>query len=257
VERRSSDEHVDQLLTRSLARGAAPGDVCPAADLLSAFADGGLDPAERLQVTDHAASCSRCAQILAIVVDPPATPEALAPQRQRRLGRWRWMVPIATAATVAGIWIATRDEIRPIVPRPTVTQVAPVESAVEPPSVSPAPPATAGGRAVAVQPPPRAVEPPSPDRSTTRIETAPPEARRERAESAGFARDQAPANEPTPAPAAAPSPPPTPSARPAAPMPVDALRREPLAQGQGRGGGAARGIAGGVVRGGRRCGRWR
>ena len=259
MERRSSDEHVDQLLTRSLARAATPGSVCPAADVLSAFADGGLDPVERLQVTEHAAACSRCAQILAIVLEPAVAPATLTPPVPRRvwLDRWRWMVPIATAATVAGIWIAMRDVVPPQrTPVPTpysesaqVDSSAPVVGTLAPANTDtpPTPPSTG------------AAEPTRARMSTPTNDTAPP-ARREASESSPTVPGQTLAAEPplaavpAPLPAAAPPlpapAPPPPQAIAPAPGALE-FRQSPAdpapGRGGGSGGGGRGGVAGGVV----------
>ena len=157
--RRSPDEHLEQLLKHSLANPAASAGVCPDGGVVAAFIDGGLDPAERLRMTQHASSCVRCAQILALAVEPPAS-SADVPSSARpwRVG-WRWMVPFATAATVAGIWVFTRDAVPPVVPaRPAaVNESASVNAPAAPsqsstPSAIPSESPAARDRAVSAAP---------------------------------------------------------------------------------------------------------
>ena len=50
MERSRSDEHIEQLLTRSFRPGDTPRAVCPDAELLAAFLDDGLDADSRQQV---------------------------------------------------------------------------------------------------------------------------------------------------------------------------------------------------------------
>ena len=83
-----SDDPLDRLLTRALSSRATAGDVCPEPELLAAFVDGSLERAERNLVERHAASCSRCAHILAATLDVgPCSRVAIAPCGLGRVAR--------------------------------------------------------------------------------------------------------------------------------------------------------------------------
>ena len=113
--RPSSDEAVERLLRRSLtAHGATAGEVCPDSDLLAAFAEGGLNRTDALQIERHASSCARCTQIIAVVLRS-APPVASAPVSGLTSAwrAWRWAVPLATAATVAGLWFVSTPSDTP------------------------------------------------------------------------------------------------------------------------------------------------
>lgn len=76
---------------------------CIDAETLAAWADGGLPKAEAALVEVHLADCDRCTAMLATFVrtEPPAQ------AADSLWSRWqlRWLVPIATAATVAALWV--------------------------------------------------------------------------------------------------------------------------------------------------------
>ena len=112
---------------------------CIDAETLAAWADGGLPKAEAALVELHLADCDRCTAMLATFVrtEPPVqVPESL-------WTRWhlRWLVPIATAATVAALWV--------IVPtrEPGLERALTIEVSTE----STTPPAASSAQ---VQPPP-------------------------------------------------------------------------------------------------------
>lgn len=100
---------------------SAPTAACIDAETLAAWADGGLPKAEAAAVEVHLADCERCTAMLATFVR--TTPEAPA-ITESLWQRWhlRWLVPIATAATVAALWV--------LVPRPGSAPVGTPESAV-------------------------------------------------------------------------------------------------------------------------------
>jgi hypothetical protein len=110
-------------------REAVGGEACPDPELLAAFVDGGLQSVERDRIERHAASCSGCAQILAVV----AASEPLAAQHGRTAGRsgWRalrWAVPVATAVVVGGVWFITPGQdsrsVAPLSPADEVSETA-------------------------------------------------------------------------------------------------------------------------------------
>jgi hypothetical protein len=77
---------------------------CIDGETLAAWTEGRLRTDEAALVETHLADCARCQQLLATVARtaPPAT--SIEPLWRR--WRLQWLVPIATAATVAAIWVA-------------------------------------------------------------------------------------------------------------------------------------------------------
>jgi hypothetical protein len=87
---------------------------CIDAETLAAWADGGLSKAHATAVELHLADCDRCTAMLATF----ARTIPAAPVVESLWKRWhlRWLVPVATAATVAALWV--------LVPRPESPQIA-------------------------------------------------------------------------------------------------------------------------------------
>lgn len=134
------DRTMDRLLRASapdVLTGEPAG--CVDAELLAAWADGGLDAAAARIVETHLASCASCQAMAAAFAR--VTPPAAVPSRGA--WAWRWVVPIAATAAAAGlaIWV--------LVPRPPVEPAASVErtmaqNEIAPPAtVAPAAPALA------------------------------------------------------------------------------------------------------------------
>ena len=100
------DRDFGQLIAGALGSAAArSGEDCPGADLLAAWTDRLLPSDEAAAITDHVASCARCQQVTAAIVQ--TEPEVmlsrpLAAERSHGswLWHWRWAVPLATAAVV-------------------------------------------------------------------------------------------------------------------------------------------------------------
>jgi hypothetical protein len=90
-------------------------DACLDAETLAAWADGGLSAQAIAAVELHASSCSRCTAVMAAM--ERTTPAAAARHVWTPAHIFRWLAPLAAAATAVAIWIAVPD--RPI------TQVAP------------------------------------------------------------------------------------------------------------------------------------
>jgi hypothetical protein len=125
-------------------QGSGKGDpvktpACIDAETLAAWADGGLPTAEAAAVELHLADCERCTAMLATFVrtvpDVPAT-ESL-------WKRWhlRWLVPAATAATVAALWILIPDSDR--LPTPTTEDSRATDTFSSPRVAAPPPPQAA------------------------------------------------------------------------------------------------------------------
>jgi hypothetical protein len=80
-----------------------PG-VCLSADVLAAWMDGTLPPAERAVAQAHAADCPRCLGVLAAMAR--TVPERRAqPSWWRAPWRVRWVVPALAGATAFVLWI--------------------------------------------------------------------------------------------------------------------------------------------------------
>ncbi|HEY9463903.1 MAG TPA: zf-HC2 domain-containing protein, partial [Vicinamibacterales bacterium] len=97
---------------------------CVDAETLAAWADGGLPRAEAAVVETHLADCERCTAMLATFAR--TIPDA--PVAEPLWKRWhlRWLVPVATAATVAALWV--------LVPRPDSSQMTTVGRGATPES---------------------------------------------------------------------------------------------------------------------------
>lgn len=156
--RPDSDEPLDRLLSGRLrSHHAAAGEACPDPDLLAAFVDGSLDRPERSSIERHASSCSRCAQILAATEASAQTPVAPSqPSIWTAWRAWRWAVPLATAVTVVGVWLAaSRPGIPPTIAPAVETPPAVLQTAAADNTVRERP---AEQKLVPESPPPRAVE---------------------------------------------------------------------------------------------------
>lgn len=106
------DRSLEILLRQELGREAAAADACVDAETLAAWSSGSLAPHQATSVERHVSSCARCQTMVAAFVrtEPPAAP------RVAWIDRWqlRWLVPLATAATVAAIWVAIPDRDREV-----------------------------------------------------------------------------------------------------------------------------------------------
>jgi hypothetical protein len=152
-------------------RGASKTETaCIDAETLAAWADGGLPQADAAVVETHLADCDRCTAMLATFVR--TAPEA--PVVESLWKRWhlRWLVPAATAATVAALYV--------LVPRPasqiTMQRPAPGTESQAFSSGAPAAPATPPSPLADAreQAPPAAATPAQPsDTLAKREESAP------------------------------------------------------------------------------------
>lgn len=246
MEHRPSDEPVDRLLTRSLAGNAASGEVCPDAELLATFIDGGLDAAGRGRILHHAAACGRCSQILALAVEPPPGVSQPMPESSRLPGwltGWRWAVPFATAVVVAGVWVVSRDAVQPISrTEPAVAAPARLRTETgepEAPSMAAAAPAPLETRPPAALPQrARVAEQATPPAGSPAVEAT----RRDAAPADASATSRQAFAVPPPATPVVPAPPPVQAPAPA-PAPPPAASPSAFA----RSGGVAGGVVGGAV----------
>jgi hypothetical protein len=92
---------------------------CVDAETLAAWADGSLPKAEAAAIETHLADCERCTAMVATFAR--TIPDA--PVAESLWTRWhlRWLVPLATAATVVALWV--------LVPRPESSQMTMVQRA--------------------------------------------------------------------------------------------------------------------------------
>src|SRR5687767_15626048 len=92
-------------LGTTLRRSAAAAfDACLDAETLAAWADGGLSAKAAAAVELHASSCSRCLAVLAAM---ERTAPAASPTQVWTLARvFRWVAPLAAAATAVAIYVA-------------------------------------------------------------------------------------------------------------------------------------------------------
>ncbi len=129
------DRAIDQLLRQAAGDPSAPADAhtCVDGETLAAWTAGTLRAVEAAAVEHHVADCGRCQAMLATLVrTTPVPPIADAWWRQWNV---RWLVPIATAATVAAVWVALPTEERQhtrFVTEPSAQLKAPAEPAQPP-----------------------------------------------------------------------------------------------------------------------------
>lgn len=109
---------IGKLAADRLSRGGSAG-VCPDAEVLAAYVDGGLSEVEVAVVDGHLATCAACRSLLAAL--SPAESGAAAPPRvvpfRPRLD-WKWLSAAATLVGAAVLWFALpRPEVLPTPPR--------------------------------------------------------------------------------------------------------------------------------------------
>lgn len=99
------DRSVDHVLRRVLSdsRSASTQSPCVDGETFAAWTSGSLRAEQAADVERHVADCARCqAMMVAFVQTNPVTPTTESVWRRWRLG---WVVPLATAATAAALWI--------------------------------------------------------------------------------------------------------------------------------------------------------
>jgi hypothetical protein len=118
------DQAIERVLRHALS-AAAPADdrACFDGEILAAWTEGQLRGAEADTIERHLSTCARCQQLLAAFARTSPPPVVTVPLWRR--WRLQWLVPIATAATVAAIWVATPPEDRAAyVQAPAASQAA-------------------------------------------------------------------------------------------------------------------------------------
>ena len=100
--------------SRDAARAVSNGHVD--GETLAAWSEGQLRPDEFARIEQHLSDCARCQHLLATFAHAAPPPTVTEPLWRR----WhlQWLVPIATAATVAAIWVAIprHEQTRALVP---------------------------------------------------------------------------------------------------------------------------------------------
>jgi hypothetical protein len=162
------DRSIEKLLQQSSRQASASvrPEECVDGEILAAWADGSLRTAQAATIERHVSDCARCQALLATFArTAPAEPAVGGAKPSFAFGwHMRWLVPLATAATVAAIWVAIPNNQRDAnLLRPEISdalqqtpaerlpqsspepQSVPASPAPAPPQASPAP-ASPGAR---------------------------------------------------------------------------------------------------------------
>jgi hypothetical protein len=149
---RNRDDSLERLLRKAkpMLGGTATPEACLDAEMVAAWAAGGLSRDELERAQEHTAGCTRCQALVALVVriDPAtAVDEMPAPRSRAWIG---WFVPLAAAAGLV-LFLMTRPPGPLPAPAPSALPLAPAatsagagqEVAVTPPAPRPVTPAEA------------------------------------------------------------------------------------------------------------------
>jgi hypothetical protein len=115
-------DHRDQSIDRLLRQGAGAAPTpstsldCLDGEMLAAWSEHALAGAEAARIERHVADCARCQSMVALYARTAPLPARESEPWWRRL-QVRWLVPIATAAIVATVWVAL-PEREPLAPAP-------------------------------------------------------------------------------------------------------------------------------------------
>jgi hypothetical protein len=104
------DRAIEHVLRQVNAAAPVDDRACVDGESLAAWTEGQLRGAEADTIERHLSTCARCQQLLAAVARTSPPPVVAMPLWRR--WRLQWLVPIATAATVAAIWVATPQQDR-------------------------------------------------------------------------------------------------------------------------------------------------
>ena len=117
------DRAIEHMLRQVSAAAPVDDRACVDGETLAAWTEGQLRGAEADTIEQHLSTCGRCQQLLAAFARTSPPPVVEIPLWRR--WRLQWLVPIATAATVAAIWVATpqRDRVAYLEP-PAPSQAA-------------------------------------------------------------------------------------------------------------------------------------
>ena len=99
------DRALEALLRQPIGDPSAPATgECLDGEALAAWSSGHLPASEAAAVERHVAGCARC--LATVAAFTRATPASAKTRAWWQRGHVRWLVPLATAATVAAIWVA-------------------------------------------------------------------------------------------------------------------------------------------------------
>lgn len=138
------DQSLEHLLRRARAADPTPGGLGPCldAEVLAAWADGGLPPRALAMAEAHVSECARCQAMVAVLMKQPPVQAAEA----RRAWKWSvgWLVPLGAGVAAVGLWFAVPQRTTP-----TDGSRPLARSQIETPSVQApaAPPSTLANRA--------------------------------------------------------------------------------------------------------------
>jgi hypothetical protein len=105
VPERDRDQSVEYVLRHVLSGdGFVPQGACLDGETVAAWTTGSLRPDELSAVEQHVADCARCQALMAAFIR--TTPAPPAPESLWKRWRLAWVVPVATAATAAALWVA-------------------------------------------------------------------------------------------------------------------------------------------------------
>jgi hypothetical protein len=149
--RERRDRAIEQMLRQGIAAPppSSEASACVDGETLAAWSSHALAAAEARQVEEHLADCARCQSMLAAFVRTEPVAPASAPWWNRTHSRW--LVPLATAATVAAIWVAIPPRVEPPPPAAQTADRGTPQSYATPQQQ----PSDAGRRAFGDQPAPR------------------------------------------------------------------------------------------------------
>jgi hypothetical protein len=111
TDRDQPDRAIERMLRGGAGAVAGANAACVDGETLAAWSSGALGRTEALQVEEHVADCARCQAMLAAFAR--TEPIADVPVSGWRGKRFRWLIPFATAATVAGIWMTLPQRNQP------------------------------------------------------------------------------------------------------------------------------------------------
>ena len=120
---RDRDQSVEQMLRRVMSDDVPPvPEACLDGETLAAWSEGTLRGAAASTVERHVAGCARCRALTATFLR--TTPPGPATESLWRRWHLGWMVPIATAATAAAIWVLLPNN--PATPLPSPQEISAV-----------------------------------------------------------------------------------------------------------------------------------
>lgn len=212
---RDRDDVIDRWLRRAAsASGPGPNAACLDAEVMAAWADGGLSDSAVQAVRAHVADCARC-QVLAAVMTKLEPAASAAPVKSSS-PRWlNWLVPLAAVAGAVAIWVfiprPAPDFQNVTAPPAPAPQVAQAQAPPPDPAVSTLPSAPAQDAAAAAKPEPPKLK--AEQQSAARRQDDKKDQNREAlAARAEESRDRAQVATPPPLPPTPPAAPPPPAA---------------------------------------------